>query len=208
MKKAKQIKKSVAVIGEGETEWFYIDAVRTGMRFPFTLSPSFPQHSDIMHMKKEVEKCIGEGYDYVVCLIDMDRPLAIESEMEKLKSMKKAFSAKIRSGNVIILETNPCTEFWFLIHFLTDIPNKTYKDQEEVIRELRKYIPGYEKTKKYFKSKSIFETLKENGNLEQAIENSEKLYASIDWEIEYRRAYSQIHKLFHLLLTLKNTHSG
>ncbi len=41
------MKKSIAIIGEGETEWFYFESLRIARRYPFKLSPGFPQHADI-----------------------------------------------------------------------------------------------------------------------------------------------------------------
>lgn len=35
-------KKSIAIIGEGETEWFYLDSLRVARRYPFQMKPSFP----------------------------------------------------------------------------------------------------------------------------------------------------------------------
>ena len=38
------VTKSVAIIGEGETEWFYFDSLRVACRYPFKVAPDFPQH--------------------------------------------------------------------------------------------------------------------------------------------------------------------
>lgn len=46
------MKKSIAIIGEGETEWFYFESLRIAKRYPFKLSPGFPQHADIEHILK------------------------------------------------------------------------------------------------------------------------------------------------------------
>ena len=43
------VTKSIAIIGEGETEWFYFDSLRIACRYPFKVAPDFPQHSDINH---------------------------------------------------------------------------------------------------------------------------------------------------------------
>ena len=43
---ARVVSKSIAIIGEGETEWFYFDSLRVACRFPFKVAPDFPQHSD------------------------------------------------------------------------------------------------------------------------------------------------------------------
>lgn len=198
----KNNKKSVAIIGEGETEWFYIDSLRIAMRYPFKVAPSFPQHSDMKHLNKTIEQCIQEGYDYIVCLVDMDRPLENRVEMERLKKMKKLYSHTRFQNRIMILATNPCTEFWFLMHFIKNIPHKIYKSQKEVIDELKTYLPGYEKTKKYYKANPLFDNLKEKGNLKRAVVNSEKLYESIEWDMDYKKAYSEIHKLIKLLAAL------
>ena len=39
-------RKSIAIIGEGETEWFYLESLRVAKRYPFQMKPTFPKHSD------------------------------------------------------------------------------------------------------------------------------------------------------------------
>lgn len=68
-----EIPKSIAVIGEGETEWFYFDSLRVACRYPFKIATDIPQHSDIPHMAKMAEQYVSKDYDIVVCLVDMDR---------------------------------------------------------------------------------------------------------------------------------------
>lgn len=67
------VTKSIAIIGEGETEWFYFDSLRVACRYPFKVAPGFPQHSDIKHILKLVESYLNKQYDFIVCLFDMDR---------------------------------------------------------------------------------------------------------------------------------------
>lgn len=200
----KNVKKSVAVIGEGETEWFYIEALRLAKRYTFKLAPDFPQHGDIPHVKKLVDKCIERGYDFVVCLIDMDRLQNNKTEKAKYVQFCKEYTKKKYGGRVVILETNPCTEFWFLLHFLPNVTKKVYSSQNEVINELKKYLPGYEKTKRYFINSQFLNSLFIEENLSRAMQNSEALYNSIDWDMHYNIAYSQIHQLFAILNNLNN----
>lgn len=61
------VTKSIAIIGEGETEWFYFDSLRIACRYPFKVAPDFPQHSDINHILKLVESYLSKQYDYIVC---------------------------------------------------------------------------------------------------------------------------------------------
>ena len=105
------VKKSIAIIGEGETEWWYFETLRVACRYKFKVAPDFPQHSDIPHMAKLAEDYVKRETDYVVCLVDMDRLLRVPAEMATYQKLKKK-----SSRNVIWIETNPCTEFWFLLH--------------------------------------------------------------------------------------------
>ena len=59
------VTKSIAIIGEGETEWFYFDSLRVACRYPFKVAPDFPQHSDINHILKLVESYLSKQYDSV-----------------------------------------------------------------------------------------------------------------------------------------------
>lgn len=49
--------------------------------------------------------------------------------------------------NVIICDSLPSIEFWFLLHFLKT--NKYFASYSAIRNELRKYILGYDKTEKY-----------------------------------------------------------
>ena len=53
------VKKSIAIIGEGETEWWYFETLRVACRYKFKVAPDFPQHSDIPHMAKLAENSLN-----------------------------------------------------------------------------------------------------------------------------------------------------
>jgi hypothetical protein len=200
---ARVVSKSIAIIGEGETEWFYFDSLRVACRFPFKVAPDFPQHSDIHHVLKLVESYIDKQYDYVVCLFDMDRLYQFPSEMQLYQRAKKKYSAKKYAERVIFIETNPCTEFWFLLHFLPNVVCRKYDSYEQLLPELQKYMPEYEKTKRYFKRTNLYKFLTENGDLERAIQNSEKLCLLSEKTPEDLIAYSEVYKVIGLLRILQ-----
>lgn len=186
--------KSIAIIGEGETEWFYFDSLRIALRYPFKIAPAMPQHSDISHMMKLVEECLSKDYDIVICLVDMDRLLTNPKEFNLYADIKEK-----SSDRVMWIETNPCTEFWFLLHFLPELSVKHYKNCEEVVDDLQKYMPGYEKTKKYFRKIKLYEFLRENGNIDKAIRYADQLNRLSQSSPEDKIAYSQIHQVLNLL---------
>lgn len=184
------MRKSVAIFGEGPTEWHYIDSLRIARRYPFTMKPSMPQHSDMGHMLAQAKKCISEGYDEVICLLDMDRLRTTPSEMQKYLKAKKQTAFR----KVTFIETDPCTEYWFLLHFRSSVSQRDYASYEAVVVELRKYMPNYEKTENFFRRTNLFNFLSEHGDLDHAIELARRSTELHDEGGE--NSYSQMHLLF------------
>ena len=191
------VKKSIAIIGEGETEWWYFDTLRIACHYKFKVAPDFPQHSDIPHMAKLADEYVKRDTDYVVCLVDMDRLLRVPAEMASYQQLKKK-----SPDNVIWIETNPCTEFWFLLHFLPQISTKHYETYEDVLLDLQRYMPGYEKTARYFKKNNLYKYLTENGDLGRAIGYAEELTRLSEVSPEDKIAYSQMHLVFKLIASM------
>lgn len=191
------VKKSIAIIGEGETEWWYFENLRVACRYKFKVAPDFPQHSDIPHMAKLAEDYVKRETDYVVCLVDMDRLLRVPAEMATYQKLKKK-----SSRNVVWIETNPCTEFWFLLHFLPQISTKRYETCEDVLPDLQRYMPGYEKTVRYFRNNNLYNYLTEHGDLQRAIDYAKELSRLSEKTPEDRIAYSQMHKVFELIASM------
>lgn len=187
-------KKSIAIIGEGQTEWYYFNSLRTIMKYPFKLEPGLPRHSDVETMLKLALKYKREDFNYVICLIDMD---VIKSNSTERKKYLNSKSKKEYKG-IIFIETYPCTEFWFLLHFIPDNPRRLYSNYDDLLKELRKYIPGYEKTKKFLK-KDLMEFLNKYGDLNRACKNAKKLCDMSKETPEDAIAYSEIYKLIDLL---------
>ena len=69
-----------------------------------------------------------------------------ESQIDKtIKSQITAFKTKYKSKeNLIICESNPSIEFWFLLHFEKTTASTTSKEIEE---KLKNYIDQYAKKK-------------------------------------------------------------
>ena len=191
------VKKSIAIIGEGETEWWYFDTLRVACRYKFKVAPDFPQHSDIPHMAKLAEDYVKRETDHVVCLVDMDRLLRVPAEMATYQKLKKK-----SSRNVIWIETNPCTEFWFLLHFLPQISTKHYETCDDVLPDLQRYMPGYEKTARYFRKNNLYKYLTEHGDLQRAINHAKELTRLSESTPEDKIAYSQMHRVFELIASI------
>ncbi len=196
-------RQSVVIIGEGETEWFYFDNLRVANRYRFKLLPDMSKHSEIQYVVDLAEKYVDQRYDYVICLIDMD-VMTNSANVKKYQTEKKRLLKYAKNKSTIwFIETSPCTEFWFLLHFLPSVSSRSYLTCEELLPELRKYMPGYEKSKKYFKKTKLYEYLTKYGNLDMAISNSEKIRGLSLNNPEDYTAYSEIHKVLQLLKELE-----
>lgn len=189
----RRVRKSIAIIGEGLTEYRYVDDMRTTERYRFSLVPGIPKHSDIDDIVNLARERVYAGYDYVLCLIDMD---VIESSHDKMEHYK---ALKRENPGIIFVESSPCTEYWFLMHYMPGPSSKEYADYDAVAQELKKHIPNYDKTEVFFNKTHIYRELKEKGNMERAIEISRELEELRTKEPEVYKSYTQIYKLFDII---------
>ena len=189
----RKVKKSIAIIGEGMTEYRYIDDLRTTERYRFSLVPSFPKHSDVDDIVRLARELLNDGYDYVLCLIDMD---VIEGNRDK---KEQYLALKKDNPEIIFVESCPCTEYWFLMHYMPRPSSKEYADYDAVAQELRKHIPNYDKTETFFNKTHIYRELKEKGDMGNAINLSWELDELRTKEPEVYKSYSQMYKLFDII---------
>lgn len=94
--------------------------------------------------------------DSVWCVFDRNR--------NDDKSLQEAFNTAQENG-IQICFSNPCFEFWFLIHYINY--TTTLNDCEFTIQKLKNYIQDYNKSKDCFREIS--------SNLTDAIKRAKKL---------------------------------
>ena len=189
----RKTRKSIAIIGEGLTEYRYVDDLRTTERYRFSLVPGIPKHSELDDIVKLAKERVDAGYDYVLCLIDMDVIEGNHDKMEHYLALQK------NNPEIIFVESSPCTEYWFLMHYMPRASSKEYADYDAVAQELKKHIPNYEKTEAFFNKTHIYRELKEKGDMVRAIELSRELDVLRTKEPEVYKSYSQMYKLFDII---------
>lgn len=205
------MKKSIAVIGEGITEKYYIESLK-GLS-PFIILPKELNRkaSSLDTLEKHIKKSIDDGYDEVYCLIDMDGKISGKANIDYLKIKDKYHNivhGKKSKGiqcEVVFIETERCTELWFLYYFLKNITTRKFNSYKEIETELRKYRPNYEKSEKYFKSvgnlHKEFTEQKIKGSLLDAVSNSKSSIVSREKD-QRNYTYSEIHILLERLMIL------
>lgn len=189
----RKVRRSIAIIGEGLTEYRYVDDMRTTERYRFSLVPGIPKHSDIDDIVRLGRDRVKAGYDSVLCLIDMDVLDGNHEKMEHYRMLKQD------NPEIIFVESSPCTEYWFLMHFMPRPSSKEYADYDAVAQALKRHIPNYEKTESFFNKTHIYRELKEKGDMKRAIELSRELESLRIKEPKVYKSYSQMYKLFEVI---------
>lgn len=141
-------------------------------------------------MLAQAKKCLDEGYDEVICLMDIDRLNTHPAEKQIYLKVKSQTAFR----RVTFIETDPCTEYWFLLHFVSRLSARRYDDYIAVEKELRKHIPNYCKSDNYLRKVKLYDFLVQNGDLGNALSLARK---SADLHNQGgENSYSQMYKLF------------
>ena len=202
------MKKSIAVIGEGLTEKYYIESLK-GLS-PFTLLPRELNRkaSSLQKLEQYIKDASSKGFDEVYCLIDLDSKKS-DKEIIQYNKIKEKYHDQIihikSKGvrcKVVFIESERCTELWFLYYFLKSDTSRKFNSSDEVEKELRKFRPDYEKTEKYFKSvKSLhlnFISKTPQGSLKNAVDRSLKSCEKRE-NGERNHTFSEFHKFIDAL---------
>lgn len=189
----RKARKSIAIIGEGLTEYRYVDDLRTTERYRFSLVPGIPKHSDIDDIVRLAKERVAAGYDYVLCLIDMDVIECSHDKMEHFLELKR------ENPEIIFVESSPCMEYWFLMHYMPRPSSREYPDYDSVAQELKKHIVNYDKSETFFNKTHIYRELKEKGDMAKALELSRELDLLRVKEQDVYKSYSQMYKLFDVI---------
>ena len=141
VRKERELRRSrITVIGEGLTERWYFEHLRTIKGYRYDCKPRFFAHQSYEEMMKLIDWVLQNG-GIAVCVCDADITRENEEERKRLNALKERFAGNER---VLICDSMPSIEFWFLVHYMNT--RKYFKDSDAVIKVLRKFIRSYDKT--------------------------------------------------------------
>jgi hypothetical protein len=173
----------ITIIGEGLTERCYFTNLKKLQNYRYTCKPrNFAQQS-LEEMQKLVDRVL-EDYGVAICVFDADVARSNPNEMVKLNSMRRKYKD---NKNVVICDSMPSIEFWFLIHYLNT--NKHFNTSDDVIEVLRKYIPDFSKQEKFLSQEKWVANMLSEDRLKQACQRAESM------GIE-GASYSNVYKAF------------
>src|SRR5699024_2454565 len=159
--------KSIAVIGEGLTEKYFIESLRGRTHFDLRPRSLKIKASSLVTLEKYIKDAIKEGFDEVYCLIDMDNKQGGAAKTNYL-NLKNKYHDKIHSKKkegiqckVIFIESERCIELWFLYHYA--YTTKKYDSYQALKKDLLQHWKGYDKSDRFFRSlkNGLFSELKE-----------------------------------------------
>ncbi|OQY38873.1 MAG: hypothetical protein B6226_02965 [Candidatus Cloacimonetes bacterium 4572_65] len=144
------------IYGEGITERYYFTHLKKLSGFGYKIHRHLFDSNLIdcvAKIKQEIRKYTGTPAKAIFVL---DGDIYNNNiEFKQLQELHKS------SKDIIISVTQPEFEYWFLTHFIQT--NKQFT-KKQLLTELRKYLPNYEKREKYLKNIGWFESLYKGQN--------------------------------------------
>ena len=177
-------KPKFAFVVDGQCEYWYIQMLKRNEReMGIDLKPEIPQKKTLVEQYDKVKQ-LSNDYDKVFWIIDLDvvnsetrttqkgKKTPLQELKEYLKEIE-SLNAKEKEHRIIVIINNPCLEFWFLLHF--EETSKYFNDCDKAGKQLKKYLPDYEKTQKYFTTQGTDIYLRLKSRLATAIKNAAKI---------------------------------
>ncbi len=185
-----------AIVGDGSIEQIYFQHLKNEESLrDIDIRPELPSRSGkgggFMKVFASVDNQVKLGYDKVFCLIDLDKVIEEGKQVQYEREKSKA-----RAKGVVVLENNPCFEFWLLLHFKTSGRHFTCCD--DVVRDLKRHLPSYLKTLEYHRRENLYKKLKVQ-MIEKAIPNAKQLERDRK-EKDDRHPRGEVYKLIEQLL--------
>lgn len=178
---------TLTIIGEGATERFYFTHLKRLNGYNYTCKPRNFSEQTLDEMQKQIERVLSDG-GIAVCVFDADVTRTRPAEKQKFEAMQRRYS---NNPAVILCDSMPSIEFWFLLHFLKT--NRFFATSEDVIKLLRRHISNFSKHQSFLSKEQWVTELLADNRLVRAVENAQSI--GTDGE-----SYSNLHKLFKQLL--------
>lgn len=194
------MKDATIIIGEGPTEFYFLTSLKDQYRGILqNIEPSHPKHTSITELEKKIEQSIATGFNRIYCLIDLDNKKAGTNKANYYKLKNKYHNKHIVNTKkgidyvVIFVETERCTELFFIYYF--QYTTKLFNTSDDVEDHLSKICP-YQKDQTFFKKHPLHPYFcAHGGSLVTAIRNAEKSRNSAVGS-NRNHTFSEIGKMF------------
>ena len=157
----------ITIIGEGATERFYFTNLRRLKDYRYTCKPRNFTEQSLDEIQKQVDRVLADR-GIAVCVFDTDITRNNPTERAKFEALCQKYKDR---KDVIICDSMPSIEFWFLLHYLNT--NRYFATANDVIDVLHKYIPDFSKQEKFLSKEKWVADLLADHRLETAIQRAQ-----------------------------------
>ncbi len=164
----RQLRLKYAVLGDGLTEQYYLKHLKGINGYNYAIKPSLFDNIEISQASEIICELLRGGVDGVVYLTDYDT-IVNQSRKVAFDKLKDKFKDDVK---VLICETMPSIEFWFLLHY--QYTTRSFQDSTEALNVLKRSLPNFEKRKVWLEQTHWVEELCSDGKLEVAIDNAKR----------------------------------
>ena len=182
---------NITIIGEGLTERCYFKHLKSLKGYRYTCKPRNFSQQSIDDLQKQIDKVL-EDDGVAVCVFDADVARNKPAERKKLEAMQKKYAGK---EQVILCDSMPSIEFWFLIHYLNT--NKYFASSTDVIKVLRRFLPDFSKHETYLAKEKWVVDMIANGKQDIAMDRAKGFGMTGE-------SYSNIYKAFEIFMELNS----
>ena len=180
------------IIGAGITEQWYFTHLKALRGYRVKIRPRFFGTETAAGLAKRIEEVLqDEGV--AICVFDADVSTWNEVERKKLDVLRKKYE---NNPSVLLCDSMPSIEFWFLLHFKNT--TRHFGTSKAVIKELKKYIPQYDKTEQFLCNQKWVADMSSEGRQEQACDNADNTSNGDE-------SYTNVHKAIN---RLSNSHAS
>lgn len=176
---------TITIIGEGATERYYFTHLKRLRGYNYTCKPRNFTEQTFDEMQKQIDRVLADN-GIAVCVFDADVTRTRPAEKAKFEDMKRKYADNTA---VILCDSMPSIEFWFLLHYLNT--TRYFATSDDVIVALRRYIPNFSKHQSFL-SKEVWVSELVCGN-----RFNKALYRAK--EANQGESYTNVHKLFSAL---------
>lgn len=175
----------ITIIGEGATERYYFTHLKRLRGYNYVCKPRNFTEQTFDEMQKQIDRVLADN-GIAVCVFDADVTRTRSAEKTKFEDMKRRYA---NNPAVILCDSMPSIEFWFLLHYLNT--NRYFATSDDVIIVLRRYISNFCKHQSFLSKEVWVSELLTDGKMNQAIIRAKELNAG--------ESYTNLHLLFNEL---------
>lgn len=181
---------TITIIGEGATERYYFTHLKRLRGYNYVCKPRNFTEQTFDEMQKQIERVLADN-GIAVCVFDADVTRTRPAEKAKFEDIKRKYAD---NPAVILCDSMPSIEFWFLLHYLNT--NRYFATSDDVIDVLHRYMPNFSKHQSFLSKEAWVSELLNDDKMRQAAIRAE--------EFREGESYTNLHILFNELDSRKS----